>query len=221
MSKKVAGSITVDESWGPALKESGLQYTTIGNVDEALNCKADFFLIDARDPKWVNEIGRLKSKTSVPILSLVTEQINRQSLSELKSKGSEGCIGEQTPAEEVALRIKAMLGVKSSAAVKEARGAQRIWFQQRVKFSIFDKAYSAWSTTLSETGVFLHTPLTFPLYSNVHLKFSLWGEDQPFECGGVIVRQEVEGDVSGIGIMFQNLKGENIRTLQSFLEIYQ
>jgi Tfp pilus assembly protein PilZ len=104
---------------------------------------------------------------------------------------------------------------------KEARGARRVWFQQNIDFKVFDRSYQAWSTTLSETGIFLHTTLTFPLYTVLHLKFDLLGQPQTFSCEGVIVRQEVEGPIRGLGIMFQNLKGENVRILESFLEFYK
>ena len=198
MSKKVVGSNTIDEAWGPAIKESGLHYSAVQNVDDAVNSKADFFLIDVREPTWADDLSRLKSKTTAPILSLIGERIDRGYLSELKSKGSEGCVGENTPPEEVALRVKTMLGARGSTHKKESRAAQRVWFQQKVEFSVFDKAYSAWSTTLSETGIFLHTNLSFPLYSNIKLKFQLWGEGQPFECDGVIVRQEVVLMIMGL-----------------------
>jgi hypothetical protein len=53
------------------------------------------------------------------------------------------------------------------------------------------------------------------------LSFKLWGDELPFECDGVIVRQEGENDPKGLGVMFQNLRGENIRRLESFFEIYR
>lgn len=102
----------------------------------------------------------------------------------------------------------------------ESRSADRVWFQEQVKFEIFDRAHIAWSTTLSETGIFLRTSLSFPLYSTVKLSFPLWGEPEHFSCDGVIVRQETDSDLKGLGIMFQNLTGESIRRLESFFESY-
>jgi len=87
-----------------------------------------------------------------------------------------------------------------------------------VEFKVFDKQYSAWSTTLSETGIFLRTHLSFPLYSVIRLRFDLLGDLRPVECDGVIVRQEVEGPIRGLGVMFQNLNGENVRALESLLQ---
>lgn len=217
---KVVGSGRVYESWGPALKESGLDYLNIQSLDEALKSEADFFLVDASKPEWVEAISKIKSATRAPILTLVKNTVRREELLALRTNGAEGYLSDATPPEEVVIRIHAMLGDLPRDR-KDYRSARRVWFQQEVVFSIFKQEHKAWSTTLSETGIFLRTPLSFPLYSVIHLKFDLLGGTKAFECDGVIVRQEVEGEIRGFGVMFQNLKGENIRTLEEFLEIYR
>jgi len=120
----------------------------------------------------------------------------------------------------VALRIQWMLKDAEERASGESRSSKRVWFQQKVQYKIFDQSHFAWSTTLSETGMFLRTDLSFPLYSLMHLSFSIPGDGQVFECDGVIVRQEVDHEPRGLGVMFQNLKGESIERLESFLEVY-
>jgi hypothetical protein len=220
MSKKIVSAKTVHESWGPALKESGFQYTPVVDIDEAVNSEADFYLIDARESSWVTELKKLKDKTKAPILSLINSDIPKEFLNQLRTNGSNGCIAENTPAEEVVVRIQAILRGVAPANI-ESRAAKRVWFQQKVDFTVFDKKHEGWSTTLSETGIFIHTPLSFPLYSVIQLKFDLWGEGKPFECEGVIVRHEVEGEINGVGVMFQNLKGDAVRALESFLDIYR
>ncbi len=218
--RRIVGSSAVEDSWGPAIKEFGLEYIKIKDIDEALRTRADCFLVDARDDNWVQALPKLKSSTTAPILSLVKNSVGREELVNLRSKGSQGYLADNTPAEEVALRVRAMVS-EEVKTTRDFRSAPRVWFQQEVEFQVFKQSYKAWSTTLSETGIFLRTPLSFPLYTIIHLKFSLLGELKPFSCDGVIVRQEVEGDIRGIGVMFQNLKGENVRTLESFLEIYR
>ncbi|MDB5037136.1 MAG: hypothetical protein JWQ35_664 [Bacteriovoracaceae bacterium] len=217
---KVVGSGSVDESWGPALRESGLNYSSIQNLEEALKSKADCFLVDARDSQWLEALSKIKSSSGAPILSLVKNSVRREELQQLRTRGAQGYLSESTPAEEVAIRIHAMLHERPKDK-KDYRTARRAWFQQEVEFSVFKTVNKAWSTTLSETGIFLRTSLSFPLYTVLHLKFNLLGESRPFECDGVIVRQEVEGDIRGFGVMFQNLKGENVRNLEAFLEIYR
>jgi len=114
-----------------------------------------------------------------------------------------------------------MLDDESEPYEKESRAARRVWFQQQVSFRAFDRDHSAWSTTLSETGIFLRTPLSLPLYSVIRVKFNILGHDQAFESDGVVVRQEVEGPIRGMGVMFQNLTGEGIILLESFLQLHQ
>ncbi|MBN8555017.1 MAG: PilZ domain-containing protein [Deltaproteobacteria bacterium] len=218
--KKVMGVGAGTASWASAFKECGIDFKSHNSVDEALKSEADCILLDARQAHWVSEIPKLKAKTSATILSLIKDSFNRDDLLKLKNQGSEGYVSESTPAEEVVIRVRALLD-NPPKEMKEARAAKRIWFQQKVDFKAFDKPQQAWSTTLSETGIFLRTNLTFPLYSVIQLKFNLLGQNEPFACDGVIVRQEVEGDIHGLGIMFQNLKGESVRALESFLEIYR
>lgn len=220
LAKKVAAMGTMNESWGPAIKESGFEILNTKNLEEALKTKADCFLLDARDPQRVKDLAVLKSKTSALILSLVKDSILKDELVQLQSKGAQGHISDKTPAEEIVVRLHAMLAEPQKAKQKESRAARRVWFQEEVEFNVFERSHKAWSTTLSETGIFLRTNLSFPLYSLIHLKFHLLGIGK-FESDGVIVRQEVEGDIRGIGIMFQNLKGENVRSLESYLEIYK
>src|SRR3989338_4495570 len=121
--KRVAGSMTVNESWGPTFKESGLEYASCANVDEALKTKADFFLIDAREAEWKDALLKLKSATSSPILSLVTSTIENQEIAKLLSKGASGCVLDITPPEEVVVRIRAMLRENRRSLESEARGA--------------------------------------------------------------------------------------------------
>lgn len=219
--RRVVGSGSVNESWGPALREFGLDYKAIQNPEELSQAKADCFLIDVRESGWAKSISKLKAKVqNIPIITLVSDTADQVFLKDLRVQGSQGYISAKTPPEEVAIRIRAMLR-EEPARAKESRAAKRIWFQEEVEFSIFKQAHKAWSTTLSESGVFLRTTLSFPLYSTIRIKFQIPGETRPFECDGVIVRQEVEGDVRGIGIMFQGLKGESVRQLESFLEIYR
>jgi len=220
--KRVAGGKTFQESLAPAFKELGIEFLPFNNVDEAIRTQADCFLLDARDKQDWKDLSKLKSKTSVPILSLVNDSVRRDELLELRNNGSEGYLRENTPAEEIVVRIRAMLAdVGDNQIPTEVRAARRFWFQQSVEFRIFERWHKAWSTTLSETGVFLRTSLSFPLYTVILLKFQLLGDPTPFECSGVIVRQEVEGDIRGVGIMFQNLSGDAVRRLESFLEIYK
>lgn len=218
---KVVGFGSFHESWGPALKESGLDYVSMNSAEEVLNTNADCFLLDTRQREGVETLSKLKSSLGgVPILSLVKSSVEKEELVDLRTKGVEGYLSENTPAQEVVVRIRAMIN-ELPKEKRDYRSARRVWLQQEVEFTVFKQNYKAWSTTLSETGIFLRTPLSFPLYTVMHLKFNLLGEKRPFECEGVIVRQEVEGDIRGFGIMFQNLKGENVRTLESFLEIYR
>ena len=219
--KTVVGSPGLDDSIGPALRESGFQYRPVKGVEEALEAKADCVLVDARSPDWAKNISKLKGKVKGPILSWVRPGVPRDDLMNLQNAGATGYIREGTPAEEIVIRVRAMLDDKEDGTYRESRAARRVWFQQQVNFKIFDRDYQAWSTTLSETGIFLRTNLSFPLYSVIRMNFELMGETKPFECDGVIVRQEVEGPIRGLGIMFQNLKGESIIQLESFLALHR
>jgi hypothetical protein len=216
---KILSSSSVDESWGPAFKEAGLDFSTFGNFDEALKGRADCYLLDIRDMERGKNFAQLREKTAAPIFTLVRDSVGKRELQELRKRGAFELVSEKTPAEELAVRVASILKGEDQDQAREFRGARRVWFQQDVQFTVFDKPHQAWSTTLSETGVFLHTTLSFPLYSVVKLKFNLLGESSPFVCEGVIVRQEVESKIRGIGVMFQNLSGEQIRSLEAFLEI--
>lgn len=222
-STKIAASKELLENWGASFKECGMDYYSLNSPQEAFKTKADFFFIDARQNQWLSELPKLKEHTQSPIMVLISNSIKQKDLSFMKAKGVEGVIAENTPPEEIVLRLQAMLKQRKlpKEILPHQRGAERVWFQQEVDFTVFDRNYKAWSMTLSETGIFLHTTLTFPLYSRIHLRFKLWGRAELFECVGVIIRHEVEEDVVGIGVMFQNLKGEDIQVLQSFLELYQ
>lgn len=218
--KKIAGLGQVDELWGATFKESGFQYFEVGSSEEALQAEPDFLLIDGRRASSRADINKVRSHSSGLILTLVDDSLTRNELAQLKQDGGSGYVSSKTPPEEVVLRIQAMLRQQEQQKNGESRSSHRVWFQELVEFKIFDKTHKAWSTTLSETGIFLRTPLSFPLYSVLHLKFNLWGDPLPFECDSVIVRQEVESDLKGLGVMFQNLKGESIRRLESFFEVY-
>lgn len=210
----------MDDMWAAALKEKGFRVLSTKDGAEAAQSGADFLLVDGRQKDSLSKMESIRSSTKCPILSLIETSISREDLKDLKSKGASGYLSVNTPSEEVALRIQAMLEPKAEAKTGESRSSRRVWFQQEVNFKIFDKSHKAWSTTLSETGIFIRTPLSFPLYTVLHLNFSLYGESEEFKCDGVIVRQEVDSDVKGLGVMFQNLKGESIRRLESFFEAY-
>jgi hypothetical protein len=216
-SKKVVGLGVENELVGPSLREKGFSYADVENISEAMQLGADFILWDYRKDSLMNPPGKL---SSVPILSIIDKNIRRDVLKSLKEKGSQGYLPQELPAEEVVLQVQALSQQNVGPEAAESRSSRRVWFQQKVEFRVFNEVYEAWSTTLSETGIFLRTPLSFPLYSVIRLKFYLFGETEAFECDGVVVRQESEADVKGMGIMFQNLKGENVRRLQSFFEIY-
>jgi len=220
-SKLIAGIGEVGEIWGAALKESGLRYLQVKNGEEAIKSSADFLLIDLRSPQQVSQAKALGSSSKIPVLTLVRDNPSKEELLQIKETGTSNYVCESVPTEEIVLRIHSMIRSDEMGKAGESRSSKRVWFQQKVNFSIFDKKYSAWSTTLSETGIFLRTELSFPLYSTMRLSFALWGDPEVFECDGVIVRQEVESQMKGLGVMFQKLKGENIRRLESFFEIYR
>jgi DNA-binding response OmpR family regulator len=163
VNKTVVGTKGIDDSIGPALRESGFQFKPVDRVEDAIEAKADCFLIDARNPDWAKGLGKLKSKTSAPILSWVKAGALRDDLMKLHHSGTSGYVREGTPAEEIVIRVRAMLEDKEDSGHREARAARRVWFQQLVNFKAFDRDYTAWSTTLSETGIFLRTQLSFPL----------------------------------------------------------
>ena len=219
--KKIIGLGSVNELWGASFRESGFEYLSLDSSSEISQSSPDFLVFDARKPGFQNELKQLRQEVSSPILSLVSDSVSRSDLTALKNCGSTGSINFNTPPEEVIWRVKAMLRAQETASpTTESRSADRVWFQEQVKFEIFDKSHQAWSTTLSETGIFLRTGLSFPLYSTVKLSFPLLGEIEPFSCDGVIVRQEADSELKGLGIMFQNLTGEAIRRLESFFEAY-
>lgn len=219
--KKIIGLGVVNELWEASFRESGFDYLNLESSSELSKSSPDFLVFDARTPNFQNELKQLRQEVSSPILSLVSDSISRSDLAALKNCGSTGSINFKTPPEEVIWRVKAMLRAQEAETpTTESRSADRVWFQEQVKFEIFDRAHIAWSTTLSETGIFLRTSLSFPLYSTVKLSFPLWGEPEHFSCDGVIVRQETDSDLKGLGIMFQNLTGESIRRLESFFESY-
>lgn len=220
LNKLVVGLGAFEDLWGPALRESGLKFERVDNVQEALKANADFLILDARRDHLRKEIESLKLNVNAPMLSLISAGLDRKALKDLKEQGSIGCVVDSTPPEEVALRIQWMLKDAKERSSGELRSSKRVWFQQKVQYKIFDQSHFAWSTTLSETGMFLRTGLSFPLYSLMHLSFSIPGDPQVFECDGVIVRQEVDHEPRGLGIMFQNLQGESIERLESFLEVY-
>lgn len=219
--KLVAGLGLADEMWGAALKESGFRYVEVKTGEEAVESRPDFVLLDLHEPSNRKDLEKIRGAIGSPIISLIEDGVGRNDLIELRRIGASDYVSRKTPPEEVVLRLQSMAASDPDKRSGEARSAQRIWFQQRVEFKIFDKNYEAWSTTLSETGIFLRTGLSFPLYSVMHLKFHIWGDDQPFETDGVIVRQEVDQDPKGLGVMFQNLKGDSIRRLESFFELYK
>lgn len=216
-SKKVVGLGVENELVGPSLREKGYSYSEASNYGEALQEGADFVLWDYRKDSLMNPPGKL---SDVPILSIIDSKVGRDTLKGLKERGTKGYLPLELPAEEMVLQIQALSQKQEGPQAGESRSSRRVWFQQKVEFRIFNETYSAWSTTLSETGIFLRTSLSFPLYSVIRLKFQLFGELDAFECDGVVVRQEVEGEVKGLGVMFQNLKGENVRRLENFFEIY-
>lgn len=216
--KRIAGVGVNGDQWGPAFKESGLEFVAVQRAEDA-SSPVDCWLVDLTQSR---ELPDLSKGGKAPVLSLVQDDVDRSELMRLRKKGVEGCIARSLPAEEVIVRIRAMLDWESKRAnPMESRSAKRIWFQQKVDFKIFDRSHAAWSTTLSETGIFLRTHLSFPLYSVMHLQFQLLGEATPFEADGVIVREETEGAIQGMGVMFQNLSGESVRRLESFLDIYR
>lgn len=218
--KTVVGNKGIDDAIGPALKESGIAFKPIERWEEAMESQADCFLVDAREADWTKNLSKLNSKNNAPILSIVKSGVHKEDLKKLHDSGATGYVREGTPVEEVVIRLRAMLEDQSESHQKESRAAHRVWFQQLVTFKAFDREHTAWSTTLSETGIFLRTPLTLPLYSVIRMKFEIIGSSKIFEADGVIVRQEVEGPIRGIGVMFQNLTGENIILLESFLQLH-
>lgn len=218
-SKLVAGLGDVDELWGAALKESGLRYQSYRNGKEAVESAADFILLDLRGADKTADLQTIHSTGKAPVISLVDRDIDRKKMMKLKEEGVSGYLLGETPPAEVVLRIRSMMRPDAEKRTGESRSSRRVWLQQKVKFRVFDKDNEAWSTTLSETGIFLRTSLSFPLYSVLQLEFFLLGDSEPFRCDGVIVRQEVESEMKGLGVMFQNLNGENIRRLEAFFDL--
>jgi len=221
--KLIAAVGDIDEMWGAAFRERGFRCLATKDADEAVKANADFVLIDIRDRHMKEVFERIKSVGKSSVLPLIQDNTSRKDLVELKRMGANGYVNYGTPGLEVALRLQSMarsMGPQEGNS-GEARSSKRVWFQQKVKFHIFNESHEAWSTTLSETGIFLRTSLSFPLYSVLKLQFELWGDNQTFACDGVIVRQETESEIRGLGVMFQNLKGESIRRLEEFFDIYR
>jgi hypothetical protein len=219
--RKIVGLGAVDELWASSFRESGFDFLNIESFDQISGANPDFLVFDARRPNFKQELRDLRQQWSSPILTLVSDPISRSDMEDLKSCGSSGSVHVKTPPVEVVWRVKAMLDNHGSSSARlESRSAHRVWFQEQIRFEVFGKTYSAWSTTLSETGIFLRTGLSFPLYSTMKLNFSLWGDSEPFSCDAVIVRQETEADLKGLGVMFQNLTGEAIRRLEVFFKAY-
>jgi len=221
--KLVAAVGDIDEMWGAALRERGFRCLATKDAEEAVKANADFVLIDIRDRHVKEVFQRVKNSGKASVLPLIQDSTSRNDLVELKKMGANGYVNCETPGQEVALRLQSMARSMGPQEGKsgEARSAKRVWFQQKVKFHIFNEAHEAWSTTLSETGIFIRTPLSFPLYSVLKLQFQLWGDNEIFACDGVVVRQETESEIRGLGVMFQNLKGESIRRLEEFFDIYR
>jgi hypothetical protein len=221
--KLVAALGDFDEMWGAALREKGFQCFSTKNIDEVSQSNADFVLIDLRNDKAKASLRSLGSSLKASILPMIEEGTSRNELVELRKLGVAGYVNRKTPAQDIALRLQSMSRASGAQESKagEARSARRVWFQQQVKFTIFNETHESWSTTLSETGIFIRTSLSFPLYSIMKMDFQLWGDEAPFVTDGVIVRQEVDSDIRGLGVMFQNLKGESVRRLESFFDIYK
>lgn len=215
-SSKIVAAGNFDEMWSSAFREKGFRYDQLDNLSSLAQSDGDCFLIDSRN----QELSEISLPHNKPFLPMVSPGIDRQELEKLRSLGAAGYIDESVPPEEVSIRLRALLNEFEKPQAVESRAARRVWYQTQVHFQAFDKKHKAWSTTLSETGIFLHTNLSFPLYSVIRLSFNLLGEKDQFDADGVIVRQEIDGDVRGFGVMFQNLKGENVRILESFLELY-
>ncbi len=214
---KLLVSPSLQELYGPALREAGLQFESVDRLAAGFSDQADAAFLDLRPMEARKGLPDLGDK--VPVMTLVSESTSRSDLKELKQKGARHLVAENTPASELIVRLMALLQEVRDTQTGEFRSGKRVWFQQEAELTVFDQVHRAWTTTLSETGIFVRTGLSFPLYSTVQLKFQLLGESSPFVCHGVIVRQEVEGPIRGLGIMFQNLSGEQIRRLESFLEL--
>ena len=210
-------SPALHDTYGPAFREAGLECEPFRKVADALQANADGVILDLRRQEERDSLPSIQ--VGRPLVSLVSDSASRTDLHELKKRGARHIVSDRTPASELALRLLALLNEARDPQGQEFRGSRRIWFQQEIEFQIFDQSHRAWSTTLSESGIFLRTNLSFPLYSTLKLKFHLLGDMSPFECQGVIVRQEVEGPIRGLGVMFQSLSGEQIRMLESFLDL--
>ncbi len=215
---KIVGSPSCLEALGPALRESGFDVRPFSRPEEALSQSPDGVVFSSQDPGWESALKTLREVVELPVLTLVKKNLGRAEIEKFRGQASLGYIREDAPIDEVVVRLKAMMEKGADpAAARESRAAKRIWFQQPVKFKVFDREHIAWSTTLSETGIFLRTQLSFPLYTVIRLQFDIPGAET-FECDGVIVRQEVEGAIRGMGVMFQNLKGDGIASLESLLQ---
>lgn len=219
-SKQVIGVGVENELLGASLRERGFNFANAKDMTEAISQQPDFILIDSRNSKILNSLDAQMSQGRVSILSFIDPDMNSADLKSLRKRGSSGYLPIDLPPEEVVLHLQSMTKPQDQPQAGESRSSRRVWFQQKIEFRVYDETYHAWSTTLSETGIFLRTPLSFPLYAIIKLKFKLFGDSEPFECDGVVVRQEVEGDAKGLGVMFQNLKGESVRRLEAFFEIY-
>jgi uncharacterized protein (TIGR02266 family) len=77
------------------------------------------------------------------------------------------------------------------------------------------------SQNISLGGLFLESPVAFPIGTTVQLRFQLPTQPEPVEVAGDVrwvVKREGPGDKSGIGIRFQGLRARDVWALNRYFQ---
>ncbi|MDX1645123.1 MAG: PilZ domain-containing protein [Thermoanaerobaculia bacterium] len=74
------------------------------------------------------------------------------------------------------------------------------------------------SENLSRSGMLIRTEDTLPVGTPVEAEFSLPGQNEPIEIEGKVVRMTVPGEIPGIALNFERLRGGSRHRLETFLE---
>lgn len=194
-------------------------------INEVISAKGtlNLILLDLQMPsldgfgvlKWMHDNGH-RAKPPALVITGIDQPWNATDT--LKKLGAAGLIAKTFTPEELIFRVNKVL-----FSEKALHGAprQRVPVSLTADFFVGADKYQGTILNLSESGIFLHTPVELLTGAMLNIKFSLPGNDEAIEAKGLVRwttgQNAAKTFFGGCGIMFTVIASQYHEALREFV----
>lgn len=198
---------------------------TIRMVKEEIK-ELTLVLLDLLMPKMLGfdvlkEIREMDGGEQLPVVVITGLFKNIDDIRRVKSLGATGFIDKTLPIEEVVSRIENIMSASQTLPEKEVRARVDLL----VNYKINDEPFSAYTFTVSKTGMFLRSSKPLPVGSELIISFELGEGGRQIECKAVVTKTVTAEDKKellkypqGMKVPFSHISPADLAHLSEWVE---